>query len=214
LGDIFKAIHISGLNSYNMLGAIHNSVKTLNDNYIFGTKFTFDWAPYVRMYDNQNYNKLGQTSIVNPAVSLGPTSPLYSALGNIFDAGSVQAFAGGGAFTNRLVSNPTLFDLGVMGEAGPEAIMPLHRGVDGSLGVRAEMFYRGMHENLQGENMGARLDRIAAELQETRKENAELRKRVDQLLIEATRTASATKQMATNGVQVFNEATEPLHTAA
>lgn len=27
--------------------------------------------------------------------------------------------------------------MGVMGEAGPEAIMPLHRGADGSLGIRA-----------------------------------------------------------------------------
>lgn len=51
-------------------------------------------------------------------------------------------FASGGAFTNGVVSSPTLFAfanggaLGVMGEAGPEAIMPLHRGSDGSLGVR------------------------------------------------------------------------------
>ena len=214
LGDIFKAIHISGLNSFNMLGAIHNAVKILNDNTIFGTKFSFDYAPYIRLYDNQNYKTLGQTSTVNPAVSLGPTSPLYSALGNIFNGGTLQAFAGGGAYTNRLVNSPTLFDLGVMGESGPEAIMPLKRGPDGSLGVRAEMFFRGMHENLQGENMGVRLDRIAAELQATRKENSELRKRLDQILIESARTALATKQMATNGVQVFNEATEPLHTAA
>jgi hypothetical protein len=32
-----------------------------------------------------------------------------------------------------------MFDMGLMGEAGPEAIMPLHRGPGGSLGVRAEV---------------------------------------------------------------------------
>lgn len=53
----------------------------------------------------------------------------------------VQLFANGGAFTNGVVSKPTAFGMaggmGVMGEAGPEAIMPLTRGADGSLGVKA-----------------------------------------------------------------------------
>ena len=52
-----------------------------------------------------------------------------------------QFFAQGGAFTNSVVSTPTAFGLsggglGVMGEAGPEAIVPLSRSADGSLGVR------------------------------------------------------------------------------
>lgn len=48
-------------------------------------------------------------------------------------------------YSNQVVSSPTLFafakggtpNLGLMGEAGSEAIMPLKRGPDGSLGVRA-----------------------------------------------------------------------------
>ncbi|UGA37808.1 hypothetical protein JOS77_28310 [Chromobacterium haemolyticum] len=53
----------------------------------------------------------------------------------------VQMFADGGAFTNSIVSKPTAFSyaggLGVMGEAGPEAIMPLTRdAAAGRLGVR------------------------------------------------------------------------------
>lgn len=36
-----------------------------------------------------------------------------------------------------MVTSPVAFPMGVMGEAGPEAIMPLHRGADGSLGIRA-----------------------------------------------------------------------------
>ncbi|WP_407733030.1 phage tail tape measure protein [Pseudomonas citronellolis] len=55
--------------------------------------------------------------------------------------GGVQFFAKGGAFTNSIVNQPTAFGMaggraGVVGEAGPEAIMPLARGSDGSLGVR------------------------------------------------------------------------------
>lgn len=56
-----------------------------------------------------------------------------------------QAFAKGGAFTNNVYSKPTPFmfangggfGLGVMGEAGNEAVMPLTRGPDGKLGVQA-----------------------------------------------------------------------------
>lgn len=61
-----------------------------------------------------------------------------SAKGNVFGSG-IQAFAKGGAFTNSIVSRPTLFKFakgtGMMGEAGPEAIMPLRRNASGQLGV-------------------------------------------------------------------------------
>ena len=66
-----------------------------------------------------------------------------SAKGNVFSPGGMHAFANGGAFTNRLFSVPTFFgfgkggQFGVMGEAGPEAVMPLTRGPDGRLGVDA-----------------------------------------------------------------------------
>lgn len=59
------------------------------------------------------------------------------AMGGIFDKG-VKAYAMGG-----IVNKPTLFTyaqggagrFGLMGEAGPEAILPLKRGADGRLGV-------------------------------------------------------------------------------
>ncbi len=58
-------------------------------------------------------------------------------------SGSFTGFARGGAFTNSVVSRPTAFafgrggaNLGIMGEAGDEAILPLQRGPDGSLGVQ------------------------------------------------------------------------------
>jgi lambda family phage tail tape measure protein len=67
--------------------------------------------------------------------------PVASAKGNIFDVGLIK-FAQGGAFTNSIVNEPTMFKFaqgtGLMGEAGPEAIMPLKRDNKGNLGVRTD----------------------------------------------------------------------------
>ena len=66
-----------------------------------------------------------------------------AAKGKAFNQGyEVHKFAMGGAFTNSVVDSPTLFKFaqgtGMMGEAGPEAIMPLKRDGNGNLGVRSE----------------------------------------------------------------------------
>lgn len=45
-------------------------------------------------------------------------------------------FAGGGVFTNGIVTQPTTFNFGEMGEAGPEAIVPITQGPKG-LGIRS-----------------------------------------------------------------------------
>ena len=68
------------------------------------------------------------------------TKSLFSTLpfanGGVFAQNGVVPFARGG-----VVSKPTLFPfangVGLMGEAGPEAIMPLRRGPSGRLGVEA-----------------------------------------------------------------------------
>lgn len=52
-------------------------------------------------------------------------------------SGGVQKFANGGSFTNKIVNKPTNFNIGQMGEAGPEAIMPLMRTSSGALGVQS-----------------------------------------------------------------------------
>lgn len=66
------------------------------------------------------------------------------AKGGVFDHHGVTMFANGGAMSGgSVVNTPTVFAMGgsgktgVMGEAGPEAAMPLVRGSDGSLGVQA-----------------------------------------------------------------------------
>lgn len=77
--------------------------------------------------------------------SIAPVGDALSgALGSLFRGGakgsglaSILPFARGG-----VVNQPTLMGLsgprfGVMGEAGPEAVLPLTRGTDGRLGVRS-----------------------------------------------------------------------------
>lgn len=58
------------------------------------------------------------------------------AMGGVFAQNGIQKFARGG-----VIDKPTVFPfangIGLMGEAGPEAIMPLRRGRDGRLGVEA-----------------------------------------------------------------------------
>ncbi|MFI8645906.1 phage tail tape measure protein [Pseudomonas iridis] len=84
----------------------------------------------------------GATSSNLGASSAGYSSSYFpQALGGAWSSG-VQMFANGGAFTNNIVSTPTAFGMaggraGVMGEAGPEAIMPLTRTSSGKLGVLA-----------------------------------------------------------------------------
>jgi len=68
--------------------------------------------------------------------SLAPAVP--SANGNVLSNGIIQAYANGG-----VVGGPTYFPMaggktGLMGEAGPEAIMPLKRGANGKLGVQTD----------------------------------------------------------------------------
>ncbi|QBX41440.1 phage tail tape measure protein [Pseudomonas fluorescens] len=92
-------------------------------------------------------NGLAAGSVGATSSNLGASSAGYSsnyfpqALGGAWSSG-VQMFANGGAFTNSIVSTPTAFGMaggraGVMGEAGPEAIMPLTRTSSGKLGVLA-----------------------------------------------------------------------------
>lgn len=60
-----------------------------------------------------------------------------NAKGGVYVSPSLSAYSG------QIVSQPTLFAFargaGIMGEAGPEAILPLRRGSDGRLGVAADV---------------------------------------------------------------------------
>lgn len=86
-----------------------------------------------------------------------------SANGNVFSAGRPMAFANGG-----VVSAPTAFrmpsGLGLMGEAGPEAIMPLTR-IGGKLGVMAAGAGAGVqvHYNIDARGASKGVDEMIAE---------------------------------------------------
>jgi lambda family phage tail tape measure protein len=75
----------------------------------------------------------GRTRITSGSMPVG-----VNALGNVYGKNGIVPFAYGG-----VVDKPTLFPFskgtGLMGEAGPEAIMPLKRTQDGRLGVEAAM---------------------------------------------------------------------------
>lgn len=96
------------------------------------------------------------TSALRGVIAGGPTGILSSlfgfASGGVIDRGSVHAFADGGVVDRGsvyefarggVVSRPMIFPLargiGLVGEAGPEAILPLRRGADGRLGVEARV---------------------------------------------------------------------------
>ena len=97
-------------------------------------------------------------SIINDLMQIAIRSaiikPIMTALGigsfakgGAFDGG-IQMFANGG-----VVTRPTLFPMarggvGMMGEAGPEAIMPLKRGPSGRLGVEATGAGGGGNQNV------------------------------------------------------------------
>lgn len=72
----------------------------------------------------------GYSASDNPMVIAAP-----NANGGVYSSPSLSAYSG------QVVSSPTVFAFargaGVMGEAGPEAIMPLTRGPNGKLGVQA-----------------------------------------------------------------------------
>lgn len=132
-------------------------------------KMLLDYALKVLIFKNL----LGITQI--GGVKLFP-----SADGNVFTpTGTVKKFAKGGVF-----SSPTLFGFGengsqragIMGEAGPEAVMPLARGSDGKLGVTVHGGAGGMTQinltttvTLEGQpgngNDPAMADKMGRELQ-------------------------------------------------
>lgn len=68
----------------------------------------------------------------------GPLLSFQNANGNAFSHGSVIPFATGGIFNSPQTFPMSGGNIGLLGEAGPEAIMPLTRGANGKLGIMAQ----------------------------------------------------------------------------
>ena len=109
---------------------------------------------------------IGSSGIVG---SIGNFFGGLFANGGAFDGG-VQKFANGGAFTNSIVTRPTNFNMGQMGEAGPEAIIPLERSSGGKLGVNAS----GLGQNVIVQNIDQRSEGQPVETTQERGPNGEL----------------------------------------
>lgn len=103
----------------------------------------------------------------------------FNANGNAFTGVGIQAFANGGTFTNSIVNSPTAFkfanggkfNLGVMGEAGPEAVMPLTR-IGGKLGVLAQGGGGG-HTNVIVNVMNSAGDAVQANARQSTNSNGD-----------------------------------------
>ncbi len=83
------------------------------------------------------FSSVGKALSGKGALSAGKITPGgIFAMGGVLGRNGIMPFARGG-----IVNRPTVFPfangIGLMGEAGPEAIMPLRRGRDGRLGVEA-----------------------------------------------------------------------------
>ena len=93
-------------------------------------------------------------AIIKPLVGALFPNLTASAMGNVFAQNGIQKFARGG-----VIDKPTVFPfangIGLMGEAGPEAIMPLRRGRDGRLGVEAANGGGGVNVNVSVDAAGS-----------------------------------------------------------
>lgn len=178
LQDYVKAI---GSTTQQVAGAITDAFKGLEDTFvefIKNGKFNFDKFTEAILEDLTRI--IVRASIVQPLANgllqafsspgttgYTPRSPgqqsIENAHGNVFDISGLRKFAKGGAFVDK----PTVFaygkgGVGVMGEKGPEAILPLSRGSNGSLGVSASVTPVNIniinqaagHEVTQTERMG------------------------------------------------------------
>ena len=140
-----------GLRSYlegigTMADAVANTTKgviqNLEDRLMeFFSTGKFEWRDFANYAIQQIQRIVLQQLIIKPiinAISGGLNGLFGSANGNVFAQNGIVPYAMGG-----VVSQPTMFKfanggtgkLGLMGEAGPEAIIPLKRGSDGKLGV-------------------------------------------------------------------------------
>jgi TP901 family phage tail tape measure protein len=100
----------------------------------------------------------------------------YDPIGDINDKvnSDIPKFAQGGVFTNSVVSRPTAFNMGLMGEAGAEAIMPLATTANGDLGVKMVLPNVSSVESDVNSGIIQTLLTLKEELRELRAENQQI----------------------------------------
>lgn len=134
--------------------SLNKGMKRAFDDLIFeGDKLSDVMQNLARSMINRGFSDAVTpvTDAVSSSLSNGLTNLIGGLIGfsdgGAFSNGRVTAFAKGG-----VIDTPTGFPMrggvGLMGEAGPEAIMPLSRGTDGSLGVRTNGAQRPVTINM------------------------------------------------------------------
>jgi len=151
------------------------------------------------------------TSAANNVANLGASASGVGGILSTYVPGYTPPptkYATGGVFTNSIVSSPTAFAMGLMGEAGPEAIMPLRRGADGALGVLARL-----------QSPQANSDALVAEIRRLNATNEALERRLAAIArntqagaVHQADSADSLRNLKNNGVQVWTDPAEPLKT--
>lgn len=136
--------------------------------------------------------KFWQNAIANNVYSYGDLAAALRAQAGADALGKVPAFANGGAFTNGVVTRPTAFNMGLMGESGSEGILPL-ANIGGRLGVHAKM---GGNDN--------------SEIQAVRQELSEMKRFLEEIMWASKGTESATRSMDEGGVMIDAASSRPV----
>ena len=153
--NVAQAFDAELIKMRNTLGVTGREVDTLSQGMDRGLRKALDGVIFDGMKFSDAMRQVSKSLI--DATYSAAAKPVTQHFGDMFGSlvgGAVDAivpFAKGGSFaqgrvtpfaTGGIVSGPTMFSMragtGLMGEAGPEAIMPLTRGRDGKLGVRSE----------------------------------------------------------------------------
>ncbi|MCL7407976.1 phage tail tape measure protein [Marivivens donghaensis] len=137
------------------LGDTTRDLGNLDAGFSRGLRKAFDGVVFDGMKLSDALSSLGKA--MSNTVYNAAMKPVTDHFGGMLAGGlnalvsSIMPYAQGGAFTQGrvmpfakggVVTSPTTFPMrgatGLMGEAGPEAIMPLTRSADGRLGVQAQ----------------------------------------------------------------------------
>jgi hypothetical protein len=140
-GNSFKGVITGSMTAREALASFFSSVA---DSFAdMAAKMIAEWIKLailntvLKLFPGFGGAGAGLSDLSAPATINNPLGVL-NANGNAFASNNIIPYANGG-----IVNRPTMFKFarggamatGVMGEAGPEAIMPLKRGADGKLGV-------------------------------------------------------------------------------
>lgn len=188
LNSIFAKLDTNGDGQLSELEAIRNNALVSND-----------WLAIIRgdlahianlVFDLHYYQRHDLAHLTN-VMQAGLT------VRSEYRAGVLQTFAVGGAFgPGGVVQRPVAFPIGLMGEAGPEAILPLTR-IGGTLGVRA----------VGGASSSDRLEPLLRELvAETARQGYELRA----VVTSNNAIARRMREVELRGVMVRPAPDEPL----